>query len=133
MCKRTIERKIVLFSASGATIWLCLQLIFLFGVEKRTMFQIFSDIVGGGASGAAIGILFFLIFGAIGIVSGAIYGALGLFSLMIGGALGGLGLGSIAHILRNPSHYRFNLPVIIVGLLISALLVNWVSGRIGRL
>jgi len=131
--KTRIARKIVILSASGATFWLCLQIILILGVEKKSFFQIFADILGGGTVGATIGILFFLIFGVVGWVSGAIYGALGLFSLMLGGALGGLGLGALIHIARNPGHYDFNAPVIIIGILATYMLVNLASSTAGRL
>ena len=131
--KSRIARKIVMLSASGGMLWLCIQIILVLGVEEKSFFQIFADILGGGTVGAAMGILFFFVFGAIGFVSGAIYGALGLISLMLGGALGGLGLGSLIHVARNPSHYNFNIPVILVGILVSFLLMKWVSSSVGRL
>ena len=133
MDKSRIARKIVTLSASGAAMWLCIQIIIVLGVEKKSFFQLFADILGGGTVGAAMGILFFLVFGAVGWVSGAIYGALGLFSLMLGGALGGFGLGSLIHIARNPSHYNFNVPVILVGVLVTYLFIKWVSSAVGRL
>ncbi|WP_289282339.1 MULTISPECIES: hypothetical protein [unclassified Methylophaga] len=133
MEKFQVARKIVVWSAGCASSWVCLQLILFFGVEKKSFLQIFADILGGGAAGAGLGILFFLVFGAIGWVSGAIYGALGLFSLMLGGALGGLGIGSLIHIARNPDHYNFNFPIILVGSFVSFLLIRWVSSKVGRL
>ena len=133
MDKPKISRAIVILSASGATMWLCTQIIIALGVDRKSWFEIFFDILGGGTAGAAVGVICFLVFGAIGWVSGAIYGALGLFSLMLGGALGGLGLGALVHILRNPAHYNFNFPVIIVGALATYFLVNKTASMVGKL
>ena len=133
MNKVSIARKIVTLSAGGATMWFSIHLILLLGVEKKSLFQMFADILGGGTTGALTGLLFFLLFGAIGWVSGALYGAFGLLSLMFGGALAGLGLGSIIHIARNPDHYNFNITVILVGVVVMYLLVKWVMSKVGRL
>lgn len=133
MNKSRIARKVVTVSAGGAMFWCCIQVILLIGVEKKSLLQMFADIVGGGAAGALLGLVFFLVFGAIGWVSGALYGALGLLSLMSGGALAGLGLGSVIHIARNPNHYSFNVPVILMGIVFSWVLVKWATSRVGRL
>jgi hypothetical protein len=128
-----IARKIVTLSAGGATIWLFIQIILLIGVEKKSLFQLFADILGGGTAGALMRLLFFVVFEAIGWVSGALYGALGLLSLMFGGALAGLGMVSLIHIARNPCHYNFIFPVILVSIVITWLFVKWVMPRVGRL
>ena len=133
MDKFKVARQIVVWSASGATMCLCLQIILVLGVEEKSLFQIFADIIAGGTVGVAIGVGFFLIFGAVGWVSGAIYGAFGLFTLMLGGALGGFGVGSLIHIVRNPNHYNYNIFIIFMGGLVTVLLVKWVSGVAGRL
>ncbi|WP_313311672.1 hypothetical protein [Pulveribacter sp.] len=133
MDKQKIGKKLVTLAAGGTAIWLCLQIILIFGIEKKSIFQIFSDILGGGAIGATAGILFFIFFGSIGWVSGAIYGAIGLFSLALGGALGGLGLGSLIHIVRNPGHYNFNIPVIVVGIVLTFLIYKFVTAKVGNL
>jgi hypothetical protein len=133
MNKKSIGKKLVMLATGGAVLWLSLQIILVVGVEKKSYFQIFADILGGGAIGATAGIIFFIVFGAIGWVSGAIYGAIGLFSLALGGALGGLGLGSLIHIARNPSHYSFNIPVILVGAVLTFLIYKWATAKVGRL
>ncbi|RDH80663.1 MAG: hypothetical protein DIZ80_16665 [endosymbiont of Galathealinum brachiosum] len=133
MDKQKLARKIVTLSAGGATLWACIQIILFVGVEKKSFIQMFADIIGGGTIGATIGILFFIVFGAIGWVSGALYGALGVLSLMLGGALGGLGLGSLIHIARNPNHYSFNVPVILVGALITYMIYKWVTSKMDKL
>jgi hypothetical protein len=129
MNKKKIAEKIVSYSVLGASTWVCLQLILMFGVEKKSLFQMFVDILGGGTAGALAGLAFFLVFGAIGLVSGAIYGAVGLFSLMLGGALCGLGLGSLVHIARNPDQYNFNWWVILPGIFFSYFVVRFVTCR----
>ena len=133
MDKSKIARMIVKLAAGCAVLWLCTQVILALGVEKKSIFQIFADILGGGTAGAVMGLLFFLVFGSIGWVSGALYGALGLLSLMVGGALGGLGLGAIMHIARNPGQYNYDLPVILVGIVVTFLLVKWTSSKVGKL
>jgi len=133
MQKVEVARKVVVWASGGATLWAFLQAILILGVDKKSFFQIFADIIGGGATGALIGLLFFLVFGAIGWVTGALYGAIGLLSLMFGGALGGLGLGSLIHMARNPSHYNFNWLVIIVGIFIAYHANRWVTQKIGNL
>ncbi len=122
-----------MISAGSAVMWFCIQIILALGIERKSVFQIFADILGGGTAGAVMGLLFFLIFGAVGWVSGALYGALGLLSLMIGGALGGLGLGALIHIARNPGQYNYNLPVILVGIIVTYLYVQWTSLKVGKL
>ena len=129
MNRKKIAEKIVKYSVLGASTWVCLQIILMFGVEKKSFLQMFADILGGGTAGALAGLAFFVVFGAIGWVSGAIYGALGLFSLMLGGALGGLGLGSLVHIFRNPDQYNFNWWVILPGIVISCFLVRYVTRK----
>lgn len=133
MGKLSIARKIVSLSVAGIVFWACIQVTLLLGVEKKSFFVIFIDILGGGTVGASIGLAFFLFFGAVGWVSGALYGAFGLISLMIGGAFGGFGLGALIHIARNPNHYTFNIPVIATCLIVTCLLVLWVYFRVGRL
>ena len=130
MNKIAISRKVVKYSIMCALGWVCLQIVLFFGVEKKTFIQLFADILGGGAAGAVAGLAFFVIFGAIGYVSGAIYGALGLLSLMVGGALGGLGLGSLLHIARNPDHYNFDWPIILIGALVSWCLVLFLTAKV---
>ena len=133
MNKKRIGKKLVVLAAGGAVIWIGIQVILILGVEKKSYFQIFADILGGGAIGATAGIIFFMIFGAVGWVSGAVYGGLGLFSLAFGGALGGLGLGSLIHITRTPGHYNFNVPVILFGIIITLLVYLWFTTKIGEL
>lgn len=129
MLKKKIARFLVKYSIMGAATWACVQLVLMAGVEKKTFWQMFADIFGGGAAGVTAGIAFFVFFGAIGWVSGALYGALGLFTLMVGGALGGLGLGAIVHIARNPDQYIFNRPVILIGAVVSYVLVRFITMR----
>ena len=129
MLRAKLSQWAVKYSVMGAAGWACIQTILFFAVEKKSFFQIFADIIGGGTAGAAAGAIFFLVFGAIGFVSGAIYGAFGLFALMVGGALGGMGLGALVHIARNPNQYVFNWPVILIGAVISYVFVKWITAR----
>jgi len=103
-----------------------MQVILTYGIEKKSLFAIFGDILGGGSLGAAVGLVFFLLVGAVGWVSGALYGALGVVSLVLGGALGGLGLGALVHVIRHPNHYNFDFmligEVVFVALILSVLL-----------
>ena len=58
--KSTVAKKVVEYAAGGATMWLSLQFILFFGIEKKSIFEIFTEMIGGGMVGAAIGALFFL-------------------------------------------------------------------------
>jgi hypothetical protein len=96
-----------------STMCICLGLIYVFGVEKKTIFEIFAGFFSGGVIGGLAGLLVFLFIGTIGwVAAGVFFGALGLFSLVAGGILGGLGLGSVVDVIRNPGDYSFNLFVI---------------------
>lgn len=129
MLKEKISRLSIEYSIIGASGWACIQVLLAFGIEKKSFFQIFADILGGGAMGMTAGLVFFIVFGAIGWVSGAIYGAIGIFTLMVGGALGGMGLGALVHVARNPDQYVFNWPVLLIGTLISFFLVKLITAR----
>ena len=108
---------------------MCISFLFayLLGVEKKTLLERFTDIFLGGTFGAGLGLAFFLLVGGIGFVSGPIFGSLGVISLAIGGGLGGLGLGSIAHVLRNPGQYNFDWPLILCFVLGGYLLARFTS------
>lgn len=126
--KNNIATSLIYLSVFMIVMYVFLQLAIVLGVEKKELYKYAWDLIAGGSTGALMGLLFFLMFGAIGWVSGAIYGSIGLISLILGGALGGLGLGSLVHIARNPDRYEINwlilVSVLFVGVLISRYLAQ---------
>ena len=110
--------------------YVVLQLSIALGAEEISWWQRSWEFVTGGTLGLLAGVAFFVIFGSIGWVCGPLFGAIGLFGLAFGGALGGLGLGALAHIIRDPSRYNFSWPTIIFVLLIGGILSKLVSSRV---
>lgn len=113
-----------------------LLLAYLFGVEKKSWWQLSWEFVTGGAVGVAAGAFFFFWFGAVGLVSGALFGALSLAGLVASGFVGGLGLGAVVHLLRHPERYNFNV-TLIASILMAGLALAWltssrVSSRVRR-
>ena len=117
-----ITRSFFIGSVQFSAAFICLGLMYVFGVEEKTIFEKSLGFFSGGAIGGLLGLLAFLFIGTIGWVAGALYGAIGVFSLIAGGILGGMGLGSIVDIIRNPDDYNFNLIVIFIGVVVIAIL-----------
>lgn len=115
-------------SVLGAILYFTTLLAFYLGVEEKSFFQKHWDILTGGGLGWVFGIGAFIVVGTVGWVAGPLYGAVGLITMATGGFLGGLGLGSIVHMLRNPSDYNYNL--LVLGLvLVSGILLGWFLAR----
>lgn len=115
-----------------AMMYVVIQLAVACGIEEKSWLQRSWEFVVGGGFGLIAGVAFFVVFGTIGWVCGPIYGSIGLVGLMAGGALGGLGLGALVNIIRNPSHYNFNWPIIIATLVIGGILSKLLSSLVSR-
>jgi hypothetical protein len=127
MYSKPVVLKLIRLAVFMAVMYVSLQIAISFGIQSKSGFQMFWELVVGGSFGALSGLAFFLIFGAIGWVCGALYGSIGLLWLMVGGALGGLGMGALANIIRNPQKYNFNWPILIFGLLAGFFLAKVLS------
>ena len=127
MYSKPIALKLIRYAVLMAVLYVALLIAIVWGIEEKSWIERSWDLLAGGSFGAMAGLVFFLLFGAIGWVTGAIYGSLGLLSLMLGGALGGLGLGAVVNIARNPDHYNFNLPTLILVLIVGGTLAYFLS------
>jgi hypothetical protein len=113
-------------------LYLTAYLTLYFGVEEKSVFERFWDLITGGGVGLVAGVAFFVVFGAIGWVSGALFGAIGLFGLAFGGALGGLGLGALVNVVRDPGKYNYHWGVIALIVTAGAALTYWLWYLIER-
>ncbi|MBY6205630.1 hypothetical protein [Halomonas denitrificans] len=114
--------------------YITLLLAVALGIEEKSFWEKNWDIVMGGGLGWLFGIGAFAVVGVTVWFAGPFMGAFGLISMATGGLLGGLGLGSVIHVLRDPSDYNFNVPVIsavaVGGMIVSWFLSNYIDMKI---
>jgi len=115
---------IVLTSATLITIMLAhVWAAAYFGIEEKSWLVQNWNMITGGGIGLVFGIIIALIYGGFGVVTGGLFFGIHALGICILSTLSGLGMGSISHVIMNPSSYYFNwyiiIPIILVGLLLS--------------
>ncbi len=118
MNKKNMLKAAIRTSIFGVFIYASVSIAAYFGVDEKSFFLKYWDIIAGGGIGWVVGIGTFIVVGTVGWVAGPLYGAVGLFAMATGGLLGGLGLGGVVNMIRNHKDFDFNRPIIILVLAI---------------